>query len=34
MMTMVHFDDAMIHLNDLTQFSLVISRCDITFSVF
>jgi len=31
MMTLVHFDEAMIH---LMQFSLVISRCNITFSVF
>jgi len=30
-MTLVHFDEAMIH---LMQFSLVISRCNITFSVF
>jgi len=32
MMTLVHFDEAMIHLNAI--FSLVISRCNITFSVF
>jgi len=31
MMILVHFDEAMIH---LMQFSLVISRCNITFSVF
>jgi len=31
MMTLVHFDEAMIH---LMQFSSVISRCNITFSVF
>jgi len=31
MMTLVHFDEAMIH---LMQLSLVISRCNITFSVF
>jgi len=31
MMTEVHFDEAMIH---LMEFSLVISRCNITFSVF
>jgi len=31
MMTLVHFDEAMVH---LIQFSLVISRCNITFSVF
>jgi len=31
MMTLVHFDEATIH---LMQFSLVIFRCNITFSVF
>jgi len=31
MMTLVHFDEAMTH---LMQFSLVISCCNITFSVF
>jgi len=31
MMTLVHFDEAVIH---LMQFSLVIARCSITFSVF
>jgi len=31
MMTKVHFDEAMIH---LMEFSLVLSRCNITFSVF
>jgi len=31
MMILVHFDEAMIH---LMQFSLVISRCIITFPVF
>jgi len=31
MMTLVHFDETMIH---LMRFSLVISRCNITFSVF
>jgi len=31
MMTLVHFDEAMIR---LMQFSLVISRCNITFLVF
>jgi len=31
LMTLVHFDEAMIH---MTQFSLVISHCNITFSVF
>jgi len=31
MMTLVHFDEAMIH---LMQLSLVISRCNIPFSVF
>jgi len=31
MMTLVHFDEAMIH---LMQFSLVIYHCNITFSVF
>jgi len=31
MMTLVHFDEAMIH---LMQFSLVISCCNITFLVF
>jgi len=31
MMTLVNFDEAMIH---LMQFSLVISHCNITFSVF
>jgi len=31
MMTLVHSGEAMIH---LMQFSVVISRCDITFSVF
>jgi len=30
-MTLVHFDEAMIH---LLQFSLVISRCNVSFSVF
>jgi len=30
-MTLIHFDEAMIH---LMQFSSVISRCNITFSVF
>jgi len=31
MMTLVNFDEAMIH---MMQFSLVISRCNITFLVF
>jgi len=31
MMTLVHFDEVMIH---LMQYSLIISRCNITFSVF
>jgi len=31
MMTQVYFDEAMKH---LMQFSLVLSRCNITFSVF
>jgi len=31
MMTLVNFHEAMIH---LMQFSLVISRCNITFSMF
>jgi len=31
MMILVHLDEAMIHLR---QFSLVISRCNITFSAF
>ena len=31
MMTLVHFDEAMVH---LMQFSLVISHCNITFLVF
>jgi len=31
MMTLFHFDEAMIH---LMQFSSVISRCNITFLVF
>ena len=31
MMSLVHFDEAMIH---LMQFSLVITRCNVTFSVF
>jgi len=31
MMTLVHFDEAILH---LMQLSLVISHCNITFSVF
>ena len=33
-MTLVHFDEAMIPVVHLMQFPLVISRCNITFSVF